>query len=474
MVKIIIRNVLIINISLNCLAQINCTGEMTVDVKENYLDETWESYEAQTVGCIKGFDPDAVTIKQTALGSRSDVKMVSTGFFRTELINGRWWFVDPEGFLYYNLGVVELSPGESQRQQEVLQKKFGSHEQWAYKTIAFLKSNGFNGSGAWSDVQLIRDMEFPFVYTLYYSFMKEYLKRYKKKFNIKAFSNSGWQGYSHDLIFVFHPEFEEFAEERAKGLTKYKNDKNLLGIFSDNEMPIVPDALDRHLTLLKKDDPGFIAAWSWFRGRKGSNVTLDNITDKDRDAFIEFYLDRYFSIVSKAIRENDPNHLYLGCRYNQEQEELISPGAFRAAGKYCDVVSINHYRKWEPDPELLNKWGKWSGKPYIVTEWYVKGADTKMQNKTGAGWIVKTQKDRGFFYQNFTLSLIQSPYCVGWHWYKYQDNDPQDATTDKSNKDSNKGIVNIFFEPYIEVLQEMKTINENIYELIDFVDAKQN
>lgn len=458
---------------INNFAQIDCRKEIPVDVKENYQDETWETHHAKTVACIKGFNPNKKAILQTSIGSRSDRKLESTGFFRTEKINGRWWFVDPEGYLFYNMGIVEVSPGESQRQQEILQKKYKSRENWAAETIELLKYHGFNGTGAWSDVDVIRSIEKPFVYTLYYNFMKAYLNKYKAENNIAAFKNAGWQGFSYDLFFVFHHEFEEFVKERAKGLAKYKNDKYLLGIFSDNEMPIVPDALDRHLTLLQKDDPGYIAAWSWLRGRKGADVTLEDINDNDRDAFIEFYMDRYFSIVSEAIRKHDPNHLYLGCRYNQEEEELISPGAFRAAGKYCDVISINHYRKWEPDPELLKKWGDWSGKPYLITEWYVKGADTKMQNKTGAGWIVKTQKNRGLFYQNFTLSLIQSPYCVGWHWYKYQDNDPLDATTDKSNKDSNKGIVNIFFEPYAEVLQEMKIVNENVYELIDFADAKQ-
>ncbi len=30
--------------------------------------------------------------------------------------------------------------------------------------------------------------------------------------------------------------------------------------------------------------------------------------------------------------------------------------------------------------------------------------DAGLANKGGAGWIVKTQRDRGLFYQNFTLS----------------------------------------------------------------------
>jgi len=60
-----------------------------------------------------------------------------------------------------------------------------------------------------------------------------------------------------------------------------------------------------------------------------------------------------------------------------------------------------------------------SGRPVVVTEWYAKGMDSGMANTTGAGWLVRTQADRGWFYQNFVLALMESKVCVGWHWFKY-------------------------------------------------------
>jgi hypothetical protein len=50
------------------------------------------------------------------------------------------------------------------------------------------------------------------------------------------------------------------------------------------------------------------------------------------------------------------------------------------------------------------------------------------------------------------------------------DNDPQDLSTDYSNRDSNKGIVNSNFEPYQPLLKEMKLINDNAYELTRYFD----
>ena len=93
-----------------------------------------------------------------------------------------------------------------------------------------------------------------------------------------------------------------------------------------------------------------------------------------------------------------------------------------------------------------------------------------MANTGGAGWLVKTQRDRGMFYENFTLGLLQSKDCVGWHWFKYCDNDPADSRADPSNQDSNKGILSNRYEPYTPLLDSMKRINERAYGIVERFD----
>ena len=95
-----------------------------------------------------------------------------------------------------------------------------------------------------------------------------------------------------------------------------------------------------------------------------------------------------------------------------------------------------------------------------------------MENKTGAGWLVKTQNDRGIHYQNFCMELLKAPNCVGWHWFRYQDNDPTDLSADESNRDSNKGLVSYQYKPYLPLLEKMKVLNLNKYELIKYFDNK--
>jgi len=61
--------------------------------------------------------------------------------------------------------------------------------------------------------------------------------------------------------------------------------------------------------------------------------------------------------------------------------------------------------------------------------------------------------------------------CVGWHWFKYMDNDLNDTQADPSNRDSNKGVVRIDYEPYAALMELMRPLNREVYPLTRFFDA---
>ena len=166
-----------------------------------------------------------------------------------------------------------------------------------------------------------------------------------------------------------------------------------------------------------------------------------------------------------------PNHLYIGSRLMRSN--YSHPTVWAAAGKYCDVITVNYYSAWGPDPEQMAYWQSLAKRPFMVTEFYVKGEDAGLPNNTGAGWIVPTQADRGRFYQHFALGLLESRSCVGWHWFKYQDNDPAQTNAEPSNIDSNKGIVGIDYEPYPELIERMKALNREVYPLTEYFDERR-
>ncbi len=440
-----------------------------VMARPNAESNEWSTYLAKT---INDFPKSVELNPDTAqYGGWKVTPFKPSGYFRVEKKNKRWWLVDPQGYPYIHRGVAVFRPGRSELQETSLNTKYGTKESWVEKESQFLTNHGFNGVGAWSDHNLMRENKSNLAYTIIVSPMGEYKAQHIKKFG-GQYEMAGWQGYRYDLIMVFDKEFDNYVEKAIAPISKYANDKFLLGYYTDNELPWKNDALDRHLTYLQPEEEGYKAAWLWYKKRKGKKAQVKDITEKDRKAFNAFYFETYMKKVTAVIKKYDPNHLYLGCRFNQEKEELSNPDIFRVAGKYMDVVSINHYRKWEPVQSTMKNWEEWSGKPFIITEWYTKGEDSGLPNKTGAGWNVPTQKDRGFFYQNFTIELLKSKSCVGWHWFTYQDNDPKDLSTDPSNRDSNKGIVDSEFNPYTPLLDKMKELNAKTYGLIKYFDTK--
>ncbi len=445
-------------------------GYLQVQARANATVPAWGTYFAKTIDRLPGFryssDPEL-----NAYGSYKICKSSGTGFFRVEKKGDRWWIVDPEGFPFIHKGVAVFRAGKSVGQQASLIEKYGSSVDWVKQESEFLKEYGFNGTGAWSDVDLMRDNNANLVYTIIVNPMASYKRDHLKKFDGK-YEEAGWQGYRYDLAMVFDSEFDAHVEKTISTIVKYKNDKFLLGYYTDNELPWVNDALFRHITKLDSSEAGYRAAKKWLDKRKGKQATASDITPEDELAFSAFYFETYMKKVTSAIRKYDPNHMYLGCRFNQEDEELSNPAIFNVAGKYMDIISINHYRKWEPVQSIMKNWADWSGRPFLITEWYTKGEDSGLPNNSGAGWNVPTQKDRGYFYQNFTIELLKSQACVGWHWFTYQDNDPLDLTTDPSNRDSNKGIVSSNFEPYYDLLVNMKALNNRVYQLINYLDQK--
>jgi hypothetical protein len=419
----------------------------------------WKPFATQTVSQLINLN-NAKPYSTNKYGSKNNLKFKETGFFRTEKLNEKWWSVDPEGFGGLHVAVNSVQQGKSVNNQQSFKSLFGGNQIWMNATAQIILDNGFNGTGSWCDtdeiIQYNKTSPKPLAYSVMLNFMSEYGN---KRGGTRQ--EAGHKGYPNNAIFVFDAAFEIFCDELASKLVKYKNDKNLYGYFTDNELPFSLKNLQSYLSLPKTDE-GYIAAMDWMQKR---GLSPSKITNKDEADFLGFVADKYFSIVIKSIRKYDPNHLCLGSRFYSGEKNVRQ--FMQAAGKYIDVVSVNYYGTWTPSQKSMQDWERWSGKPLIITEFYVKAEDSGLANQSGAGWIVKTQNDRGLFYQNYCIGLLKSNSCIGWHWFKYQDNDPTYTKADPSNNDANKGIVNNDYKPYQPLLNQMKELNDNKYHLID-------
>lgn len=431
-----------------------------VEAKATVTGE-WKGRETRlldTAG-IQPLPPDALT----RFGGLAAEKREATGFFRVEKINDRWWMIDPEGGRFIFTGLCSVKPQTKLAAKAPFDQLFGTTQAWTHRTLDLLRAHRFNGIGGFADHETLRAAPSPLPYTVTLSLMSSFGKKLRL-----THAQSGHTGYASDCLPVFHPDFEKHCLDQCRErLAAMTDDPWLVGVFSDNELPVAKDMLDR---MLKLDDsnPAFAsmreAAQAFINGK-------NTITDDLRRDFVQHVFDTYFRRTTQAIRQILPHHLCLGSRFHGPATN--ASGAWKAAGQWCDAISFNYYGQWKPRSEHLQQWHAWSGKPCLITEFYVKGADSGLGNSTGAGWLVKTQADRGLFYQNFTLALLESKTCVGWHWFKYMDNDPADSTTDASNKDSNKGILDARYQPYTPLLDAMRELNARIYPLIQQFDASK-
>ena len=258
---------------------------------------------------------------------------------------------------------------------------------------------------------------------------------------------------------VFDPMFAQFADERAKEVvTPYTNNPYVYGWMSDNELHSELKLLDSYL-MSDTENPWFAysyaTAWTFLRTVTGKeNVDINDVNDEYRKLFRAMIYNKYLGIVSSAVKKYAPNHMFMGSRFlpGCYRDEYVQ----RVAGKWCDVISLNYYGAWAPESELMRDIQKWSGTPFIITEWYAKGMDVqkkdpRLTNESGAGFTVRTQKDRGYFYHNYTLKLMECKGCAGFDWFKMWDNDPDNLKTDLSNRNTNKGIYDNDYQEYTEL-----------------------
>jgi hypothetical protein len=426
-------------------------------------DQEWVDYPTRTIEHLKGYQRKDDRKFGEFLGISSD-QTTKTGFWHIEKHDGRFWLVDPDGNLNIHRAVCSVTVGSGEHQKKVFAEKFGTKSVWADETVKLLRSHGFNGTGSWADMTALGAASSHSSTPLGHTYNLALMSQYGMDRTVQV---PGHRAYPNDCIFVFEPEFERFCDTSvARQVANLKDDPNLLGYFTDNELPFKMNALEGYLKMENPGDPGRRAAETWLADR---NKTKEQIEDSDRWAFLGYLGETYSAITAKAIRKHDPNHLILGPRlYSDNRSRAM---LMKGIAKHIDVISFNYYGVWTPLEEHTKGWAEWTGKPFMVTEWYTKGEDSGLPNKTGAGWNVKTQRDRGLFYRNYTLALLECGNCVGWHWFKYQDNDPTHKNPEPSNIDSNKGIVDNDYRPHKDLMDQMKQINEQVFDLIEYFDS---
>jgi hypothetical protein len=237
----------------------------------------------------------------------------------------------------------------------------------------------------------------------------------------------------------FDAETVKSVEQALDAVRADSEEPLLIGYFLDNEQAF--EAIVRAVPAL--DD-----SWAAKRAFTASG--------KSAEAFAEDFIEKYYSVIEKAFRARDPNHLLLGNRWmpsTADNETLC-----RIAGKHLDAISVNYYTR-EIDRAFVQRVHKWSGGlPQIWSEFfYSAGRESNVGPFT---FDVPTQRERGKAYGRYVTEAAKLGFVVGVEWFTLIDQ----AATGRyfqgvGGESYNTGLLSVTDRPYRDLWEEMVKAN---------------
>jgi beta-galactosidase len=350
----------------------------------------------------------------------------ATGFFRTEKIDGKWWLVDPEGHLFFSLGVTCVyadspTPLTGRENYFDVLPKSGEPGFW---TDSVSKKALFNFS---ERNQLLKYGQ---------AWKESFADTAHRRFNAWGINTIG--NWSHQYVW-------------EKRRTPY------VATVDTHRRP-VPDATApqyevdlrerfRRIADTVRDDP-------WCVG-----VFVDNELDWMAVKDVEKVAEAYFATVAKVVREMLPNHLYLGSRFARAQDAV-----WRAASRHCDVVSFNFYER-RPTKDLPDLS---VDKPLIVGEFHFGALDRGLLNSACSTTFDQTERAQCF--KDYVNACLDHPRMVGCHWFQYQD---QALTGRPDGENFQIGFVSVCDVPYPELVEACRTTAAEMYARRKYGTAKE-
>ncbi len=387
-------------------------------------------------------------------GGYLNTKAKATGFFRVEKVDGRWWFVDPDGHLFFSTGStgmgsgggdarlkgredyftamppVEAAPSPGRRPQTgfyawnlVRRHRAESKTKWIDLAIRRLESWGLNTIGNWSDSRL------------WDAHKKAYVV------NLRGWGmETGYMG----MPDVYSGEFPKIADQAAaEQCAPRKSDPFLLGYFIANEPPwpgreslVVDVILERPPSAIQREAKAFLA---------------DSDTPERRKQFIYRAFDKYLEVINAAIRRHDPNHLNLGLRFGGG----VPPEDMLRASKAFDVYSMNVYST-SVNVKVMEQIQRVTGRPIIVGEFHFGVPGRGL----AAGLVqVRDQAERGAAYRYYVEQAASFPAFIGSSWFQWVD---QPSTGRMDGENYNIGLVDVTDRPYRELIEAIKTTHRRL------------
>ena len=179
----------------------------------------------------------------------------------------------------------------------------------------------------------------------------------------------------------------------------------------------------------------------------------------DMGSFTTAFAAQYAQSCNSIIKSRDPNHLYLGSRI-----AYCSPEVLAGLAQYQDVMSFNVYAPTLDQAKFA--FTGTLGKPCMITE-FSFGSSYSDNGMSGYGYATQRtydQTDRAGQFTAYVQSVAALPAFVGAHWFEYIDQ-PLLGRAQPDGEDYNFGFVDGADTPYQPMVDAARAINAQIYNL---------
>lgn len=433
----------------------------------------------------------------------------ATGHFRVQKVDGKWWMIDPEGYLFWSHGIVRVShsnavtplEGENLENRcyyfEDLPDENSEFHKFYYTHDALLKpyytARGIDSTYDFSSANLYRKYGEDYLSDFY-----DVCHRRLRSWGMNTIANSsdkeiclmdrtpyidrfevvsapihgttGWW----PVMDPYDPSFIESLDRQLIERKQELEDPWCLGFFVDNEIkwghstnmaevvlkcPAEQAAKKHFISELKKKYRTINAlnkAWgteikSWNALEQNRKTIKTN--DRNREDFLTFnraLIHKYYSNIRGEFDRLAPGVLYMGCRFAGYTPDLVSIGA-----EYCDVISYNIYHFTLDQVELPEG----VDKPIMIGEFHFGALDRGMFHCSQVE--VETQEQRGEAYVRYVESGLRHPNIIGVHWHQFSD---QATTARFCGENFQVGFTDVCDTPYQETVDAARDIGYRMYE----------
>lgn len=477
---------------------------LMVDPYGQWMSETWTGKVASDGQLQQEYANESAQLANVALdqtkfdpygGIKSKGKYTGTGFFRLQKLDGRWWFITPDGYPFIMKGVDAASLWESGYKTPLqkadgttrdifgelpdrtlyspaytsdangqyvsflvanVMKKYGSdyEPKWEEITKKRLIDWGFNAFAKWTRPKSIA---FPYIQVLQepatirriqwtydvFDPQSESLIENALKAQLQAAKPSSWLiGYTYD-------NEAGWNEEIVKQILAYSSSSPAKGAFVDFMAARYNNDLAAVNRLLGTSAASFAAL-------KDIPVDLAKVPGIDVSEYIRLASKTYYSMIQRIIKKYDPNHLFLGSSVVPTWRTTLDWD--QGAMPYVDAFSADSYTQ---DNAWIARYEAY-GKPLLNQE-YSFGSSMRGLSYISAPTKTDSIAGRGAAFKTFVESQAAHPLFVGSGWYSYYD---QPVTGRPDGENYNTGLVNQQDQPYKEMTSIMKDVHaglENVH-----------